>query len=96
MNSADRGMMSDLLGDKRECSGDVELVGFSEEGVEGLGRAMEGGGIVREDEGGDESGTLGAGGQGGLVEEVRVFDIFGEALQEGKRLVEGDGECDAG
>lgn len=96
VDSADGGMMSDLFGDEGELARDVEFESFSEEGVEGFGRAACGGGIVGEDEGGDEGGSLRTGGEGGLVEEVGVFDIFGKTLEEGERLVEDDGESDTG
>ena len=87
--------MCDLLGDEGDASvGVYEVEGLGEEGVERLGGAVGGGGVVADDEGGDEGDAVGGGGQGrgrGAVEEMGVLHVLGEALQEGDGLVEKDG-----
>lgn len=96
MDSTNGWVVGDLLCDKGELAGDVELVGLAEKGVERLGGACGGGRVVREHEGGDEGGALGTGSEGGLVEKVGIFDVFCETLEEGEGLIEYDGERYAG
>jgi len=67
----------------------IELVGLSQEGVEGLGCPVDRGGVGRDGESSDQAHLL----QGGVaarrpVQELVVLQVLSEALQHRQRLVE--------
>lgn len=67
----------------------IQLVGLTQEGVEGLGRPMDCGGVGRDGEGGDQAHLL----QGGvaarrLIQELVILQVLRQTLQHRQRLVE--------
>lgn len=67
----------------------IELIGLTQEGVEGLCCAMDCGGVGRDREGSHQAHLLQGGvTTGRLIQELVVLQVFGESLQHRQRLVE--------
>lgn len=67
----------------------VQLVGLPQQRVEGLGRAVDRGGVGGDGEGGHQAHLLQRGvAASGPVQELAVLQVLAQALQHGQRLVE--------